>query len=103
MYKKGESGNPTGRPKGSINKNAKAIKDAISGILREELTPDNLRAQLARMSAKDRVDSLIKLAAYILPKPRDEEDKVHENSFREELLNRLSGKKVLIEDEDEDK
>ena len=66
MPRKGTTNNPSGRPKGTPNKLTKeirsALKDAISGHI------DTISETLDELPPKDRIEMLIKLLTYILPK-----------------------------------
>jgi len=55
-----------GRPLNSKNKNPAAIKEIIRTIVGDEL--DQTAKLLKEMEPKERVDALIKLLVYILPK-----------------------------------
>lgn len=69
MFKPGESGNPNGRPKGSVNKTTKHIREAY-----QKLTEDNLErmsiwiSQVASEDPAKAMDIMIRLSEYILPK-----------------------------------
>lgn len=66
MPQKGHTNNPAGRPKGRPNKLTKelraALKSAIGGYI-EQIGKD-----LDELPPKDRLEILVKLLAYILPK-----------------------------------
>jgi hypothetical protein len=66
-YEKGNSGNPTGRRKGSPNKATaharEVIADALAGT-----DAATLRAKLAALEGKDFIDAYVKLAEFITPK-----------------------------------
>lgn len=68
-YKKGITGNPGGRPKGTPNRTTAEAKELLNNILFSEL--ENIRAALAKVHTKDAykyLDLMSKLLAYVLPK-----------------------------------
>lgn len=65
-FKKGQIGNPQGRPKGSQNKTAIELKQVISEIISNET--EELTTRLNSLPDKDRVELLIKLLPFVLPK-----------------------------------
>lgn len=65
QFKKGQSGNPKGKPKGAKNRTTEEIRGFIQGIVDNNLT--NLEADLAAMNATNRWVILDKLTKYFLP------------------------------------
>lgn len=55
-----------GRAKGTPNKVTKELRDRLKAILADELA--NLPAELANLPAKERIELLIKLLPYAMPK-----------------------------------
>ena len=70
-FKKGISGNPEGRPKGTPNKTSTEIKQTLNDILCNEI--EAIPERLNQLSDKDRLDIVIKLLPYILPKQKEME------------------------------
>ena len=68
-FKKGISGNPEGRPKGTPNKTSTEIKQTLNDILCNEI--EAIPERLTQLSDKDRLDIVIKLLPYILPKQKE--------------------------------
>lgn len=66
MPVKGVSNNPNGRPKGAANKVTKELRAILKTIIAAEL--ETLPEQLKELEPKDRLDIIIKLMAYCLPK-----------------------------------
>jgi len=64
-FKTGEGG----RPKGAQNKTSKQVKEILSDILSDEI--ETLPERLNQLSDKDRLDIVIKLLPYLLPKQRE--------------------------------
>ena len=68
-FKKGISGNPQGRPTGTPNKTSIEIKQTLNDILSGEI--ETLPDRLTQLSDKDRLDIIIKLLPYLLPKQKE--------------------------------
>lgn len=66
-YTKGQSGNPTGRKRGQLNKASTAARNAISAAL-AGAGADKLRAHLESLSGKEYIDAYVKLAEFVTPK-----------------------------------
>jgi len=64
--KKGQTGNPNGRPKGSKNRSTSEIKTAIQKLL--DTNVSQMERDLQELSPKDRISVLLKLAEFVLPK-----------------------------------
>ena len=62
----GESGNPNGRPKGAVNVVTKQLRFKLKNLIDAEL--ENLPGLLDGLEPKDRVELLVKLMAYAMPK-----------------------------------
>ena len=63
---KGQSNNPNGRPKGSVNKSTGETRAIIMKVVHGEL--ENIDALMGELSAKERLDVTMKLLCYVLPK-----------------------------------
>jgi hypothetical protein len=69
MFEPGQSGNPNGRRKGSLNKDTKKIRDAFHMLLENNL--DNMTIWLGKIAEKDPVKAselILKLSEFIIPK-----------------------------------
>ncbi len=66
MYRKGQSGNPAGRPLGSVNRTTAKAKKVFEGLLFDNI--DQLREDLQSLTPDRRVSALLKLAEFIIPK-----------------------------------
>ena len=64
--KKGNTGNPNGRPKGSKNRSTSEIKTAIQKLL--DTNVSQMEVDLQKLSPKERISVLLKMAEFVLPK-----------------------------------
>jgi len=68
-FKKGESGNPEGRPPGAKDKTNKEIREAYQELIEGNLS--NIETWLNQVAAKDparAIELLLRLSEFILPK-----------------------------------
>lgn len=80
MFQPGQSGNPSGRKKGSMNKYNKQIKEAFGMLLENNL--DNLSTWLAQVAADDpkaALDIMMRMSERFVPKLRHTEIEGGEN------------------------
>ena len=66
MFRKGESGNPNGRPKGARGKAKSALLERITDIISDNV--DRLQDDLDDLEPAERVKALINLIGYAIPK-----------------------------------
>ena len=68
-FEPGQSGNPSGRPKGAAGKSTAKIKEAYHMLLEDNL--DNMSqwlAEVAEDNPRQAVELMLKLSEYIVPK-----------------------------------
>ena len=65
-FKKGTRGNPQGRPKGAKNAVTKELRAKLKNLIDSEL--EALPDLLSEIEPKDRLEMIIKLLAYAMPK-----------------------------------
>jgi len=56
----------TGRPKGSGNKDVSQIRESFQNLIEGNI--EQIETDLQELSAKDRINAIISLASYVLPK-----------------------------------
>lgn len=67
-FEKGKSGNPKGKPKGSLNKSTEKVRNAFAQLLEDNL--DTLKEDLEQVDPKDRIKLLLDLSKYVIPQLR---------------------------------
>tara|TARA_R110000765_G_scaffold315044_2_gene407701 strand:+ start:67 stop:456 length:390 start_codon:yes stop_codon:yes gene_type:complete len=81
-FVKGQSGNPTGRPKGSIDNDTRQIRQAYQMLVEDNL--DNLTdwlSQLGKESPEKAFNLMLKMSEYFLPKLSRKEVSADVNVF----------------------
>jgi len=66
LFVKGQSGNPKGKPKGTTSKITKQLRDALKALISDEL--EQLPTLLSSLEPKERLEMLVKLLPYVVPK-----------------------------------
>lgn len=90
-YKKGECGNPSGRPKGSKNRNTEQIRSRLQQFIDDNL--ESLQTDFEKLDVKDRFMFLEKILKHVLPAPLNELEKLSEEQLQE-LVKRLKNGEV---------
>jgi len=83
-FPKGQSGNPAGRPAGSLNKTTAKAKKVFENLLFDHI--DQLRNDIQTMTPERRVSALLKVAEFIIPKANASLDISLEYKELEKLL-----------------
>jgi hypothetical protein len=70
-FKKGQSGNPKGKPKGSVNKSSSRIRDAFALLLEDNI--DQITSDFQELEPEKRVKLFLDMAKYIVPQLKQTE------------------------------
>jgi len=86
-FKKGESGNPRGRTKGTPNAITKDLRERVRDLLENQF--DQVADDLAGLDPKERVNAWLKLAEFVLPKLQRSETVIDFSNLSEAEIDTL--------------
>ncbi len=82
-FEQGESGNPTGRPKGAMNATAKLLRQMISDFLVENFV--EVQKSFKELPPKEKVKTFCKLLTFAVPRLKASDDLLLERLSDQEL------------------
>ena len=91
---KGKTNNPNGRPKGTANKLTREARELIGQALKKGL--ESFEEDLSTLDPKDRLNILAKFAAFVVPRPKPEDDSEPMEVVVPEIIWRQPSEKVEI-------
>jgi hypothetical protein len=87
-YKKGESGNPQGRPKGAKNKTTEGLRNKVIDLIDDNY--EQIKKDLAQLQPKERLRFWTDFLKFVLPE-KMENTEVSEIQFTEEDIRKIEG------------
>jgi len=87
-FKKGQSGNLYGRPQGSKNSRTLELHSVIISILEKSFRKVRIEKDIMELTPKQRLDFILKLVEFIVPKPKAEELSVHKQETFKDIYER---------------
>ena len=91
-FKKGASGNPNGRTKGTPNAITKDLRQRVQGLLEKQF--DVVAANIEALEPKDQIAAWLKLAEFVLPKLQRTETVIDVSKLTDEEVEALFTKSL---------
>lgn len=96
-FKKGKSGNPNGRTKGTPNTITKDLCERVRELLESQF--EQVAADLASLEPKDRVNAWLKMSEFVLPKLQRTETTFDLSKLTEEQIDALFSRALTMANE----
>jgi hypothetical protein len=87
-----------GRQKGTPNKATAFSRAVVNEVLSDYVTTNKLKDDLAGLTKKDRLDVMIKLAAFVIPKPQSIDMNLNVNDEKRTIEKTLIEESQINED-----
>lgn len=71
QFKKGQSGNPQGRPKGSKNMTTNEVKNLVLSVMKKDFSHMRISQDLNKLNADQRLNFFLRLVRLVLPKEQE--------------------------------
>jgi hypothetical protein len=85
-FEKGSSGNPQGRKTGTPNKTTKEMRKIIQTSVENYFTKSTINKDIKQLSPKNRIEVMLKMMEFTVPKLKTEEVEKTEKSTFEHFL-----------------
>lgn len=95
-FEKGKSGNPKGKRNGTKNFATTEAKEIVLSILKRNLTITKVNRDLKQLNPQRRLEVLLKLLQFTLPRPTDSTLKFDINSMASDRVDELY--KIIFSD-----
>lgn len=88
-FKPGQSGNPSGRKPGIPNKSTEELREMIKSIIETHFDADTLEADLKKLDPDKRLNIMLKLLEFTIPKLRSTEVTSDLEKLTDEQLDKI--------------
>lgn len=88
-FKPGQSGNPSGRKPGTPNKTTEELREMIKSIIETHFDLDAIEADLKKLDSDKRLNLMLKLLEFTIPKLRSTEVTSDLEKLTDEQLDKI--------------
>lgn len=93
QFRPGQSGNPSGRPRGAKGKTSEVIRDNIRKFLAKNLS--KMQKDFDKLDPKERIMLLERLMRHVLPAPQDELAKLSDEDL-DKIIEKLKNDRLKV-------